>query len=56
MIRAVCGHCILSVRNNAGVKLALFGGAGRGQPSGPAYSWLSCRPFSFNELIAQGLF
>lgn len=52
--RTISGHCILSVRNNTGVKLALFGSAGRGQPSGPAYSRLSYGPFSFTELIAQG--
>lgn len=45
---------LLSVRNNTEVKLGLFGGVGRVQPSGPPYSRLSCGPFSFNELVAQG--
>lgn len=52
--RTISGHCLLSVRNSTGVKLGLFRGTGRGQPSGSAYSRLSCGPFSFNELVAQG--
>lgn len=35
-------ECPRQVRNNTGVKLALLWGAGRGQPSGPACSRLSC--------------
>lgn len=55
MVRwTISSHCLHSVRSNTGVKLGLFGGAGRGQPSSPAYSRLSCGPFSFNELLAQG--
>lgn len=52
--RTISGHCLLSVRNNTGVKLGLFEGAVGGQPSGPAYSRLSCSlSFSFNELLLK---
>lgn len=51
--RTMSSLCLCSVRSNTGMKLALFGGAGRGQPSGPAYSRLSYGPFSFNELLLK---
>lgn len=47
-------ECPREVRNDAGVKLMLLWGAGRGQPLGPVCSRVSCWPLSFHELFAQG--